>query len=1269
MQTKRNILLVPHIAIIITIGILIGMRLTAYAAPASPDPEYFTQPDGTVVRVSVKGDEFLGWIEDADGSLIIFDLENNGYCHAVWTDDGPVSTGELVSPPDPDMSFAPGTGGARSRVKGRDVPERYRERAKRERESEMDVLMSAGIVPLELNMTSGSAPTRVNVSSLKRNLLIIHATWTDRTGINTPKLNGSQIYNIAFSPNDNSVNKYYKELFNAAEDIILPAAVSKPLNDSPGIIEVTLSGRHTNPGNGSTGRKEIMTSALAAASASGQINFAAFDTNKNGTLETTELSIGVIIDGYESSVSGLPAPSFWGSAGSAFSPDKSLTNNVKIQSAFGQGAFHRTTGKTVNDMLTIGIICHELGHSAYSFVDTYDTQSNNVNDGESQGHGYWSLMADGSWSRKHGEFIGTSPSYVDAYNLVMHRLVSPGEVSVSGSDITINSHLDIYQVNSGASDSQYFLLQQRKYGSADNYDRGAFNSVSSASDSGTGGLLIYHIDENVPERGVNDKNTHYGAAIAEAHGGRQNLRTVHNTTGSNSGDLNDLWGGDYKLFSGTSDPSSRLYSAYTNDAKPPVQETDSGVEIRNITWNKGVENTGFRVLFRDSGCCFVDDFGSLQAAINKYKTATDDMVITVSADFNIAAGLTIPGNANGAALTITSADAANPVTLTSGYYFVNSGVKLILENIVMDGNKGDSPLVSVDGGEFIMKDGAVLKNNGGGMFSDGAVVVSDGVFTMSGGEISGNTAFAGGGVYMYGGEFIMTGGRIINNTALFGGGVYIDNTVDAFGSGDYIDGGKFTMLGGEISGNTASWGYGGGVYAGDDFTMLGGKITGNTAEYGGGVLVDYWREDDGTVNGEFNLGGTAVISGNTSNNVYLSDSRYITLSTDTPPVSGMNVGVMTETADGVIVESGAKPGDETYFFTDVSDGEVRYKNGQLIINEMNFSGSGSIEITTPPAKTVYTVGETLDLMGMIVTLTYLDGRTAIVTGYASNPADGAILSAIGKQPVTVVYEDAIAFFTVTVNDTPGAGGGYAYEMDGVSYSSFSNMLKNIPDGTPVAIKLLEDVGSDLVIRGKIITFELDGHDLTGGMLATSGSMVTLTGDVSGVIVARGKGTIVNVRGDARGGVSAYEGGTVNVKGDVYNGATASAGGTVTIDGALKVKNYDNYVMIDERWLGKREGIQSTIKPGYIEYTFAGASSVVWVKAPAFTYGDVSGDGYANLADVMALARSLAGWKGAVVNNAEAADVDDDGFVTLRDLLVLRRYFANWKGYETLPLWP
>jgi hypothetical protein len=112
-------------------------------------------------------------------------------------------------------------------------------------------------------------------------------------------------------------------------------------------------------------------------------------------------------------------------------------------------------------------------------------------------------------------------------------------------------------------------------------------------------------------------------------------------------------------------------------------------------------------------------------------------------------------------------------------------------------------------------------------------VETNGAFTISGGEISGNSAIWGGGVYVgTNGTLTMSGGTVSNNhglsnqAGLSGGGVLVDRN------------GIFTMSGGEISGNSAS--RGGGVLVNSDgiFTMSGGEISGNMGDTGGGVYVD-----------------------------------------------------------------------------------------------------------------------------------------------------------------------------------------------------------------------------------------------------------------------------------------------------------------------------------------------------------------------------------------------------------------------------------------------
>ncbi len=85
-----------------------------------------------------------------------------------------------------------------------------------------------------------------------------------------------------------------------------------------------------------------------------------------------------------------------------------------------------------------------------------------------------------------------------------------------------------------------------------------------------------------------------------------------------------------------------------------------------------------------------------------------------------------------------------------------------------------------------------------------------------------------------------------------------------------------------------------------------------------------------------------------------------------------------------------------------------------VFNMVGGGGGGiklaSISITTPPAKTTYTAGETFDPAGMVVTATYSNGATAIATGYTFTPSTGLT---DGTTEVTIQYTEAGVTKTAT----------------------------------------------------------------------------------------------------------------------------------------------------------------------------------------------------------------------------------------------------------------
>ncbi|MDR1300948.1 MAG: hypothetical protein LBK43_00550 [Treponema sp.] len=242
--------------------------------------------------------------------------------------------------------------------------------------------------------------------------------------------------------------------------------------------------------------------------------------------------------------------------------------------------------------------------------------------------------------------------------------------------------------------------------------------------------------------------------------------------------------------------------------------------------------------------------GSYDIILNDTETTSAPKILNLTGDRDIT--LTIKGNGNTVGL---DPEGSNGNLLTLGAES-GSNLILILEDITLQGKDNNTAsLVQVkDGGTLELKDGSVLTGNTTTSGNGGGVsIAAGGTLTMSGGEISGNTASNGsahgGGVYVAkDGKFTMSDGVISGNTTPTtgsggnrgGGGVFVDG------------GGTFDMSGGEVSGNTSSYD-GGGVFvygSGGKFTMTGGTISDNRATYGGGVYA--------SAGGEFKMSGGVI---------------------------------------------------------------------------------------------------------------------------------------------------------------------------------------------------------------------------------------------------------------------------------------------------------------------------------------------------------------------------------------------------------------------------
>ena len=180
--------------------------------------------------------------------------------------------------------------------------------------------------------------------------------------------------------------------------------------------------------------------------------------------------------------------------------------------------------------------------------------------------------------------------------------------------------------------------------------------------------------------------------------------------------------------------------------------------------------------------------------------------------------------------------------------------------------------IYIIGGTVTLNEGAAVKDNtsngdGGGVYiiKNGSSV---GKLTINGGEISGNKATTGGGVYVRGSEATFEDGKIVDNkTSGNGGGVAV--------FGETGTKSIFTMNGGEISGNESQNGCGGVYYGAQEctFNLYGGTITGNKSSMtkedisndSNSFGVSFTKDgENGVRRHTFNVQGAPQVYGNTA---------------------------------------------------------------------------------------------------------------------------------------------------------------------------------------------------------------------------------------------------------------------------------------------------------------------------------------------------------------------------------------------------------------------
>jgi len=240
---------------------------------------------------------------------------------------------------------------------------------------------------------------------------------------------------------------------------------------------------------------------------------------------------------------------------------------------------------------TVGVYAHEYGH-VLGLPDQYDYGY------ESNGTGYFSLMAGGSWNSWPEDeiFYGNSPSELDAWSKYRLGVLTPKVVTASKT-VTLKPS-ETYPVAykmivPGSGGKEYFLFENRQN---IGFDKGLLDWYTGPSIMPIHGLAVYHVDDTVfsrtywnPNEAENWKEwrsagwrkawtgeSHYAVSIMQADD------RWHLEHGYNQADVGDLYPGSKNVRSvgNFTKPNTSSYYFWLGNAP---KYGYSGVTAKNIT--------------------------------------------------------------------------------------------------------------------------------------------------------------------------------------------------------------------------------------------------------------------------------------------------------------------------------------------------------------------------------------------------------------------------------------------------------------------------------------------------------------------------------------------------------------------------------------------------------------------------------------------------------------------------------------------------------------
>lgn len=490
----------------------------SYAVQAYPGLIKFKQPDGTLINIFLKGDEFHRWAITEDGYTLLHNADG-AYEYAMQDASGDLQPSGILA---------------------RDIAQRdmtskiFLNNLSKElffSPSQIQIIQQIKNIRRQEQMNTKAFPTTGS-----RKLICILIGYTNLAFTKTQAEFNNLFNQVGYSTGGatGSVKDYYLEnsynQFNLTVDVAGPYTASNTMAYYGG----NLSGNDRRP-------RELVAEAINLADPA--VNYALYDNDGDNWVD----GVYIIYAGYGEEA-GASTDAIWAHAWSLSSAVQK--DGVYLQRYSCSAELRGSSGTSITN---IGVICHEFGH-VLGAPDYYDTDY--TTGGQYQGTGSWDMMAGGSWNND-----GATPAHHNGFTKVIYYNWATVNLLSSASTITLKNAAEFsdsfYRFYTATSGEYYFIENREKH---------KFDAHIPGS-----GMVIYHVHSTVLTAGNsnNINNTHPQKMYPVS----QNATSDPTSTSASYGTINSAtcaWtglGGTKTSFADYTLPSSKSWLG-ANTAKP-----------------------------------------------------------------------------------------------------------------------------------------------------------------------------------------------------------------------------------------------------------------------------------------------------------------------------------------------------------------------------------------------------------------------------------------------------------------------------------------------------------------------------------------------------------------------------------------------------------------------------------------------------------------------------------------------------------------------------